>query len=142
MSLDRIKVKDSLTKSVLAGSTYAAGQLLIFGDQNTVTIPMTNIQMPAIAAGFIAGMSSSLISDVAHDYLLPLIPKNEKYVNAESALVGAGVSGLASCLMLKAVADLPFENFPICIAYGGGSYVASDFLWHNVVSKKEGGFLL
>lgn len=81
---------------------------------------------PMLAVG-IAGAASSVAADVAHEYVLPMIPGNAKYSNIESAALGVGVSGASTAYLLVGG---PGGNdaFMPAFAVGAASYVAGDYI--------------
>ena len=103
--------------------------------------PNTNIVMSGgqrVPFDMFAGgacAAGSVVSDLAHQYVLPQIYTSEKYQNAVSAAVGAGTSTAAAAgAMALAEARLPGEVGLMKIA---GMAVAADaiggYLYQNVI---------
>jgi hypothetical protein len=78
------------------------------------------------AAGF---MSTHL----AHKYVMPYIPANQKYEKAEFALISVAASVLGTFAVSNLLGSVPMVP---AFALGAGSYISSDYIYHNFVNKK------
>ena len=74
----------------------------------------------------VAGGVSSIAGDIAHDYILPHIPQNEKLKNLVSAGLNFISSGGAFVGGLMALTGLPNENIGKALLFGGTSKLAID----------------
>jgi len=74
---------------------------------------------------------SSIACDVAHDYILPHIPQNEKIKNFESAGLNFAASGAGFVAGLKILTGLPNQNILKAGLFGGGSKLVVDSIYHN-----------
>lgn len=113
-----------LRKAALSGGVaYVAG--MVFGEDGQTQIFGQNVSMPTALAGSTA--LGSVAADVAHDYVLPYIPGNDKFNNAESAVLGLGISGGTAAWLLNEgnVINQPaFNTFLL----GAGSYAAGEWI--------------
>jgi hypothetical protein len=86
----------------------------------------------------IGAAAGSLSADLAHKYLIPHIPANQKYEKAEFAAISVVASGLGTYLVSNLIGG---AKISLAIALGAGSYISGDYIYHNFINKKEGGFL-
>lgn len=130
---------DWLMKAGLTGVTAALAAYVVTGDNAGRTINVLGMDLPGVAVIGLGGAAGSLTADMAHQWIFPLIPNNEKYDRAEAAALSVGAAGagcyIASSLLGPSPALLP------SIAIGSGSFIASDYVYHNFVSAKSGGLL-
>lgn len=91
---------------------------------------------PLYALGALLGFGSSFTSEVAHNYILPHIPGNMKYVKLESMVVSLSASGgsfvLASKLLNNNLNMQEVRNFFIT---GAATEVISSYLATNVLGS-------
>ena len=124
---DKINVK----KAAISGAVAAAGGYLLFGEAgNTIPVGGMNIPASIVIAGSVAG--ASVVSDAAHEYILPMIPQDKKLESVESVALSVVTSGLASAGALR-VAGVPSTNTLSSFGLGAGSYLASDYAYHRVL---------
>ena len=77
------KIRDYSFKAGLAGATMAIGSMMLFND-GTDTTNIAGMNIPVYVPIGVACGVSSIAGDIAHDYILPHIPQNEKLMNIES----------------------------------------------------------
>ena len=131
-----VEWKEILTKSALTGAlAAAAASFLIPGGSGTIA----GMQIPGAVGVGLGCAAGSITGDLAHKYVLPHIPQNQKYINAESAAVSVVSAMGGAYLGMSLLGDVPIMT-PIIL--GGGSYVASEFIYQNVLNKSTGGFVL
>ena len=102
------KIRDYSFKAGLAGLTMGVGSVLLFGESGGRNIYGMNI--PAYIPIAVAGGVSSIAGDLAHDYVLPHIPQNEKMKNVESAGLNFATSGGAFVGSLMALTGVSRET--------------------------------
>lgn len=110
-----------------AGLTAVIGSLgsVLMGEKDTV-ISVLGVNLPApVAIGGVVG-AASIGSELAHDYILPHIPKNERFVNLESSALAVGSAGGLTAAILT-YAGAPRENWANSFALGGGSVVLGQY---------------
>lgn len=125
---------DKARKALISGGVaWVAGKA--FGEDGTTQIFGMNVSMPTALAGSTA--IGSVAADVAHDYVLPYIPGNSTFNNAESAVLGLGVSGGAAAWLLNEgdVINQPAMN---TFLLGAGSYAAGEWI-DNKFFRQGGG---
>lgn len=122
--------KASLT-AVIAGT--AAAFLIPSG-----SVSIAGMSVPQSAAIGLGAAGGSIAGDLAHNYILPHIPQNEKYLAAESAAVSIGAAMGGAYLAMSMMGDIPITT-PLLL--GGGSYVAADYAYRNFLDMKTGGFI-
>jgi hypothetical protein len=132
-----VEWKEILTKGAAAGVLAAIAGLLLSKDKNA-SIYVASISVPGPVALGVGASAGASIKDLAHKYLMPHIPANQKYKKAESAAICIASAGLGTYLVSNMLSGA--EMGP-AIALGAGSYISSDFIYHNFINKKEGGFL-
>jgi hypothetical protein len=139
VSTPPIDWKEWLTKASLTGLVAAAGSYVLAGDSGR-SFNLAGVGIPGYVIMGLGGAAGSLSADMAHQWVFPFIPHNAKYDKAEAAALSVAASGLgfyAAGLVLgpSAPALLP------SMAIGSGSFLVSDYAWHNFISKKDGGLL-
>jgi len=128
------QVKKIGTKAVLAGVASAVVGTVYFGNGS---VPVMGWNMPVYVPLAGSAAVGSVLSDVSHDYILNHIPKNEKYINIESAALGVAVSGAGSLASLALTLPLAQGSYLPAFAIGAGSYVGADYLMHNVLEDSK-----
>ena len=127
--------KEVLTKATLtAAIAGAAAAFVIPGG----SVSIAGMSVPQAAAIGLGAASGSIAGDLAHKYVLPQIPQNEKYLGAESAAVSIGASIAGAYVAMNMMGDVPIMT-PVLL--GGGSYMASDYLFHHVIDTSSGGLM-
>lgn len=119
-----IALSDTLRKGLITGGVAAAGGALLFGETGATTFFGQAVPVPV--ALFAANAASSMLADVAHTYLLPSIPGNEKFSNVEAAALGLGVSGASSAYILNG--NLGTAESMNSALLGAGSYAAGEWI--------------
>ena len=128
--------KDKIAKYVLkpaiaglVGTVAAAvvlresgGPLYAFGSEYNA---------PLFAGGMCA--VSNIGASLAHDYVLPHIPHNEKFINSEAALLAMAASGGSIYVAGILTGLVEPSNFIYPIALGAGAQIASDYAYENFV---------
>jgi hypothetical protein len=130
-----VEWKELLTKGVATGAIAALAGMLLFENES---ISVAGIKLPGSVAMGLGAAAGSLSADLVHKYIMPHIPANQKYEKAEFA----AISVAASCLGTFAVSNL-LGSAPMAPAFaiGAGSYISGDYIYHNFIDKKTGGFL-
>lgn len=115
---------DKLRKAAITGGiAYTAGY--VFGEDGRTSLLGMDVSMPMALAGSTA--IGSMAADLSHDYVLPMIPGNDKWVNPESALLGLGVSGGTSAVLLNG-GDVFNGSSLNTFMLGAGSYAAGEWV--------------
>lgn len=139
LSSDRMPIdvawKEILTKATLTAALAGAAAAFLVPSGSVSIAGMSVPQAAAIGLGAAGG---SVVGDLAHKYILPHIPQNEKYIGAESAAVSIAGSVAGAYLGMNMMGDTPFITAALL---GGGSYVTSDYLFHHVIDVSSGGFI-
>lgn len=131
-----VEWKEIITKAAVTGGlATAAAAFLIPGGTGSIA----GMSIPGSLGVGLGCAAGSVAGDLAHKYVAPLIPQDMKYVNAESAAVSLGAAVGGAYLGMSLIGDVPIMT-PILI--GGGSYLASDYLYSHVLNKSTGGFVL
>jgi hypothetical protein len=130
-----VEWKELLSKGVATGAIAAVAGLLLWDSKS---ISIAGIKVPGSVAMGIGAAASSLSADLAHKYLIPHIPANQKYEKAEFAAISVAASGLGTYLVSNMIGGADIDP---AIALGAGSYISGDYIYHNFINKKEGGFL-
>jgi len=125
---------DKARKAAISGGVaWVAGKM--FGEDGQTQVFGMNLSMPTALAGTTA--IGSVAADVAHDYVLPYIPGNDKFNNVESAVLGLGVSGGSAAWLLnegEVINQPAFNTFLL----GAGSYAAGEWI-DNKFFRQGGG---
>ncbi len=116
---------DTVRKAAITGVIAGGASMLLFGQQGSTDL--FGVSMDVNLGVGLANAASSIAADLAHEYVLPNLPMNAKYANAESALVGLGVSGGATAFLLNRenIGDASSLN---AFLLGAGSYAAGDYI--------------
>jgi hypothetical protein len=127
--------KEILMKAGLNAAVSGVATKLVFGG-NPGTVNYMGMQIPTAVLSSLSGAVSSVSTDLAHDYVLPYIPKNKKFESLEALGLGLGTSALTNTLFLSQSGNV---NKLYTSALGAGSYAASDWIYHRILNKDEGG---
>ena len=120
-------IKGALTSAIARTGAYLLGE--------KSQINLLGMQTPsAVAIGLSAGVGS-IAADGIHQYVLPLIPANEKYQNVEAAALGIFSSSAATAIVSSVLGNSAI--LPMALL-GGSSYVASDWSFHTILTKPDG----
>ena len=131
-----VEWKEVATKAALTGVLAGiAASVLVGGD---ATVPLAGMDIPTAVALGIGCAAGSVSGDLAHKYVLPHIPQNQKFAGVESIAISTGASILGAYVVTMGT-GLPLA--PI-VAIGGGSFIGSDYVYHQILDRKTGGFLL
>jgi hypothetical protein len=74
--------KKLLTKGVATGAIAAVAGMLLFEDKS---LYVAGVQVPGAIAMGLGAAAGSVSADLAHKYIMPHIPANQKYEKAEFA---------------------------------------------------------
>ena len=121
-----------------AGGTglAAAVVLWLLGERDSVEVMGQSLPIVIpLGAGCAVG---SLSADIAHQYVLPLIPHNEKYQQMEATALSVAASGAGTTIAALLLGFNP--NVKTFIA-GSASYVGYDFLYHRFLFPQSDGGL-
>jgi hypothetical protein len=127
--------KELLTKGVATGVIAALAGMLLFENKS---LYVAGVQVPGSVAMGLRAATGSVSADLAHKYIMPHIPANQKYEKAEFAAISVVASGLGTFAASNLIGSAPMVP---AFALGAGSYLSGDYIYHNFVNKKEGGFL-
>jgi hypothetical protein len=128
-------MKEMFTKAAVVGG-IAAGAAFVLTPG--VSISIAGLSVPSALLFGVGAGTGSLVADVAHAKLLPLIPHDEKYDHIEALGLSLGSAALGTCLvgMLG-----PNPQYLPLAALGAVSFVAGDYVYHNVINKDSGGII-
>lgn len=118
-------IKEKLWKGAMAGAISGSAAYFLFSETGSSDVFGIQLPNPVVIGG--ANMAASVAADVAHEYVLPHIPGNQKFAAAESAALGLGISGFGTAWLLNREGINPgtfFNGF----ALGAGSYAAADWI--------------
>lgn len=128
--------KEIATKAALTGALAgAAASVLVGGDSS---VPFIGMQLPTSVAVGLGCAAGSVTGDLAHKYVLPHIPQNQKFQGVETIAISAGASILGAYAATMGT-GLPLTTVALL---GGGSFVGSDYVYHQILARDSGGFLL
>jgi hypothetical protein len=121
-----MNLSDETIKALMTAAIGAVGSIVLMGEGDT-KVPIFGIDIPApILIGAATGLSS-FGADLAHDYVLPHIPKNEKLVNMEAAALSIGAGAIGTTGILYYGTGMPLSNWMNSSLLGGGSVVLGDY---------------
>ena len=125
------KIVETLAKPAFVGVVGALGARVLLGeDGDLVLFGKALLGWLGIGGTVMLG---SYIGEVSHEWLLPLIPKNEKYASLEGAVLSPVICGLSVYGIMK-VGNVVDPEFIRTFALGAGSEVAGDYAYNAVVS--------
>ena len=139
LSSDRMPMdvawKEILTKATLTAALAGAAAAFLVPSGSVSIAGMSVPQAAAIGLGAAGG---SVVGDLAHKYVLPHIPQNEKYIGVESAAVSIAGSIAGAYLGMNMIGETPLITAALL---GGGSYIGADFLYQHVIDMSSCGFI-
>lgn len=115
--------KASLYKAGVSAAFGAAGSYFLLGETASVPVGGVNVPSPVLVGG--ACGAGSVAADLAHMYVLPNIPQNEKFVKMESAALGLAASGLGTYGVMRLSGAT--SGGPTAVAIGAASFLAADY---------------
>lgn len=127
--------KEILTKATLTAAIAGTAAVFLIPSDSVSIAGMAVPQAAAIGLGAAGG---SIAGDLAHKYVLPHIPQNEKYLGVESAAVSVAAAVAGAYLGMSTFGDVPIMT-PVLL--GGGAYITSDYVYHHVIDRSSGGFM-
>lgn len=137
------QLSDDLLKAAISGVIAGVGSVIFLGEtEGSVPFPVLGFQVPPYIAIGGAVAAADLVSELAHQYVFPLINKSEKLTKIESALLQIGLAGGVTAGLLVYGSSAPRDLTSIGYAFGVGSIsvIAGDYAFVNFV--KPGGGLL
>lgn len=84
-------MQENLVKALVQGAGLGVVTRYMEPDA-TVLVPLVGQRYPLWLLAAIGAMGSSIASDIIHDQVLPHIPKNKKFMQAESAILSPAVA--------------------------------------------------
>lgn len=131
-----VEWKEIASKAALTGALAGLAAVVLVGGD--ATVPLAGIQLPTSVAVGLGCAAGSVSGDLAHKYVLPHIPQNQKFAGVESVAISAGASVLGAYVATMGT-GLPFTTVAML---GGGSFLGSDYVYHQILDRRTGGFLL
>ena len=98
--------------------------------------PVFGVGVPPPVVIFGSVAASSVVADSIHEYVLPMIPQDQKTENIEALALSAVSGGLASSTALR-MAGVPSTNMVKSFGLGAGSTIAGDYLYHRVLYPED-----
>ena len=123
-------IKGALTSAIAGTGAYLLGEIS--------QINLLGMKTPSAVAIRISAGVGSIAADTVHQYVLPLIPANEKYQNIEAAALSIGSSLLATAFVSSLLGNSAI--LPTALL-GGGAYAASDYSYHTILTKPDGSLM-
>lgn len=127
--------KEILTKATLTAAIAGTAAAFLI---EPGSIDLAGMSVPQAAAIGLGAAGGSIAGDLAHKYILPHIPQNEKYLGVESAAVSITAAVVGAYLGMNTIDAIP-PMVPVLL--GGGAYIASDYVYHHVIDRSSGGFM-
>lgn len=131
-------IKEKLVKGAIAGGIAGVASAVLFNESGNTNLFGLNMPIP-VAIGLTNG-SASVGADLAHEYIFPYIPGNQKYAQLESAALGLGVAGVGTAWLLgrEGLSPSTFMNGAVL---GAGSYAAADWIDSRFLGGSSDTFL-
>lgn len=123
--------KEWAVKAGLTGGIAAVSAAVLFQSDS---INLMGVTVPAAAVIGLGAAGGSVVADLAHQYVLPHIPGNEKLADKEAALLSVVASGLGSYAATRLIGNSGFAIIPT-VGVGAGSFLAGDYVYHHVLSQ-------
>lgn len=133
-------VGEKMGKRLLRYSTSAgvgsALWWLLHSGKGTGNVRAFNMNIPVWAMGGILGVSTTIVADMAHSFILPHINENKRLQHFESALLAPAVGGGAFVGATKLANDvLPSElGYTEVFLNGAGGEILSAWIFENLVN--------
>jgi|GEM_PF-5815487 len=137
MSNSRSKKYETAIKPLVVGVTTA----LVASQMSNNSFAVRGLgQMPLWLVAGSAGMVSSYVSEVGHNYLYPALGASQRNATLAStvagpALAGASLVGVLSILNKNVLSD-PAFGFSKTFLIGAGSEVAGSYLYDGVLKPR------
>lgn len=126
------KLIETLSKPALDGVIGALIAGVALGETGSVFIFGKEINGPLAIGATITG--ASYLGEVAHQWILPEIPKNDKFATFEGMIISPVVCGAATYGLMKVASNRPVGD-PVPLTYfalGAGSSILGQYSYDTV----------
>lgn len=121
------KLKNSVIPSALAGASAVGIYYLLYGDIST-PVPFGPMEMPVWGAIGGSVAVGNMVGEITTEFVLPMIPKNEKFQGYEEKIVPPVLSGLGSYLAMRFLVSENTSLFE-SMAIGAGGSIAGKYIY-------------
>lgn len=118
-------------KAGVTGALAGVGSMVWKGETLNHVIPIGGMNISAPVAVGAAAAAGSVTADLAHTYVFPHIPGNDKFGRIESAALGISSSGLG-CMGVMNYFGGSGESSMDSFILGAASYVGGDYISEKV----------
>lgn len=122
---------ENIVKAAVNGGIFTGGSMVMFGKGKKVRVelPGINDAYPLEAVSFLTGVSISVLSDIAHSWLIPYVSPNKKWESRESMVLQLAMGAGGSLLLARAINPglLDQIGVPKLLAAGASAEVVSNY---------------
>ena len=127
------KLSETFAKPALSGVVAAVGASILYGESGSVLIGSIAVPVPLLLFG--TTLAADFVGELAHNYILPQLPANEKWSTLEGAIISPIAAGAASVLLLGPILGVLDESqYMKLFALEAGSVMAGDYGFRNFVA--------
>jgi len=127
----------SITGKTLKYATHGAVNAGIFYMQTKdlgSSLTVGGMQIPSYVVAAVVGAGASMISDMAHEYILPSVSGSQRMQSLEGALLGPTVAALSNAAAFSSIGALNDSfNFKTAAMIGAASEVVAVYAYSNII---------
>lgn len=128
--MENQSVIDMLVKHSIVGGVSAIGMIFYFGETDSVRF--FGMTLPAPLVSFGVGAVSSSAADLAHKFILPHIPGNQRYSAIESAVLSPVVNGVSQLVVFGPLtSSIPSDQYMSAFMLGAVSEAVGGYAFEN-----------
>ena len=103
---------------------------------SVMTVPMLNANVPLPLVGAALGVAGAVVADLAHDYVMPHLSKDDRLRHVEGAIVAPAVSAAAFAGGIKVLNSdsLKAAGVSNVLIQGAASELVAQWLYENIVA--------
>lgn len=140
------QIKDLISKGLLTGALNSLTNMLIFEgtgrDIVNFRIPyLGDMVIPDAVALALFGGVGQVASDLAHDYFYKTINTADKMKSSQTAIASLASYNIAQLPLLYLGGMVSGNIAPYLLASSGAHY-AGESIYHDVLDKRTGGFII
>lgn len=124
-------ISTMIGKPLAVGAVSALAASFLLAD--TSSVRAFGMSLSPVTMVFVATAGASVVSEIAHQYILPEIPGNQKFAHFESMIYAPIVNGVTLVILLGPVLGV-LQNYPAGFAFGFGGEIAGQYTFETAMS--------
>jgi hypothetical protein len=131
--MSSVSYKYATQAAVAAASFQALAQMKGWG---SFAVPMMNIDVPPAIVGAVLGVGGAVLADVAHDYVVPHLSKDDRLRHVEGAVFAPAVSAAAFAGGIQILNSEGLESTGLSnvLLHGAATELVAQWIYENIVA--------